>query len=504
MKRYETFELTFSGPEPEGSQALADIQAKFSCGDETWNVKGFYDGNGTYKVRFLPQKEGHYTWAVSGVVNASGEEDCTVSETAHGMVQAEGTHFVYQDGTKYLPFGTTIYALAHQSEELIEQTLNTLSTAPFNKVRHCIFPKHYDYNHNEPQFYPFEKDADGKWDVHRPCFAYWAHFEKILNRLGEMGIETDLILFHPYDRWGFSKMSMEENKVYLDYALRRLAAIPYIWWSMANEYDLMFHLSENDWFEIEDTIVKNDPYGHLLSNHNCIKFYDFSRPAITHVCVQTIAFYKAAEWMDRYQKPVVYDEFCYEGDIQHEWGNISAFEMTNRFWKACSVGAYATHGETFFSEDEILWWARGGVLKGESPKRIAFLKDLLYSLPSPVEPWNEPRKLEPGQEEEPVNAAENPFIHLFNSVTDENAECIKMKGDNFNGHCGDDAFLKYFSGHQPSISSINLPENASYRIDVIDVWNMTRETLIEKASGYTDMKLPGKEGIAVLAVKITE
>ena len=37
----------------------------------------------------------------------------------HGMVKAVDTHFEYEDGTYYYPFGTTIYALAHQSEELI-------------------------------------------------------------------------------------------------------------------------------------------------------------------------------------------------------------------------------------------------------------------------------------------------------------------------------------------------------------------------------------------------
>lgn len=44
----------------------------------------------------------------------------------------------------------------------------------------------------KPQFFPFEKNAEGKWDVHRPCMDYWEHFEKILVRLGDMGIETDL------------------------------------------------------------------------------------------------------------------------------------------------------------------------------------------------------------------------------------------------------------------------------------------------------------------------
>lgn len=89
--------------------------------------------------------------------------------------------------------------------------METLSTAPFNKVRHCVFPKHYDYNHNDPELYAFEKDADGKWDVNRPCFAFWEHLEKQIFALADMGIQSDLILFHPYDKWGFSHMTMEEK-----------------------------------------------------------------------------------------------------------------------------------------------------------------------------------------------------------------------------------------------------------------------------------------------------
>lgn len=242
MYQYEMFELSLTGEPPQGSQALFTFQTVFQLDGEEKTVKGFYAGSNTYKVRFLPKKTGRYSWKTESIIPlegpVAGEEECLPARTGrHGMVKTEGLHFVYEDGTKYLPFGTTIYALAHQSEEIIEQTMHTLEHAPFNKVRHCIFPKHYRYNHNEPQFFPFEKNAEGKWDVHRPCMDYWEHFEKILVRLGDMGIETDLILFHPYDRWGFSIMSMEEWKIHLDYLLRRLSAYPFIWWSLANEYD---------------------------------------------------------------------------------------------------------------------------------------------------------------------------------------------------------------------------------------------------------------------------
>lgn len=36
--------------------------------------------------------------------------------------------------------------------------------------------------------------------------------------------------------------------------------------------------------------------------------------------------------MKRYGKPVIYDEMGYEGNLQQNWGNLSAFEVVNRFW----------------------------------------------------------------------------------------------------------------------------------------------------------------------------
>src|SRR5262249_21806028 len=40
-------------------------------------------------------------------------------------------------------------------------------------------------------------------------------------------------------------------------------------------------------------------------------------------------------------------------------------------------GGYAGHGETFAHKDDLLWWAKGGNLRGESWRRIGFLRDLI-------------------------------------------------------------------------------------------------------------------------------
>lgn len=502
MKQHQMFSLTFEAPEPE-NHVDVQLQAVFRWREadgaaRSQTVRGFYAG-GKYEVRFLPQVPGEYQWSITGCVSGEGTTPCApAGQTDHGVVRTQGTAFVHEDGTPFLPFGTTVYALAHQEESLIAQTLDTLKDAPFNKVRLCVFPKHYDYNHNEPELFPFEKDPQGKWDVKKPCFAFWNHFEAVLNALAALGIQSDVILFHPYDRWGFSTLTQEECLVYLDYTLRRLSAMPSIWWSLANEFDLMFGRTMEDWQIFEAFVAQNDPYQHLLSNHNCFGFYDFTRAAITHCSMQTTQVESAGKWLVQYGKPLVYDECCYEGDLPFAWGNISAFEMVNRFWIACVQGAYATHGEVYLSEEEVLWWAKGGTLKGQSPQRIAFLRGILESLPCQPQPW-EMDTLEDLPPEFQKAIRSGVFAAATQTMKEAQRESNFVKEADYRSRCGDEIFLQYLARHCSRVLTWKLPTEKNYRIDVIDVWEMTRQTVLENASGKVRIPLPGKEGIAVIA-----
>ncbi|MBR4224279.1 MAG: DUF5060 domain-containing protein, partial [Oscillospiraceae bacterium] len=333
-------ELVFHGDAPKGSYAQADIRVVFTHDGSSTETDGFYAGDGVYKVRFLPEHSGEYEYVVTGEISASGSFIAEPHDDAHhGIVRAEGTHLRYTDGTLCVPFGTTVYALLHQPDELIEETLESLRRSPFDKIRLCVFPKDYDYNKNDPDYYPFERTADG-WDVHRPDFRFWDRAERYLERLFDMGYQVDLILFHPYDRWGFSKFGHEDDLVYLDYLLRRLSAYPNIWWSMANEYDLCFDKTLDDWYDIESFIASRDIYHHLLSDHHCIVPWDHAREHTTHASLQTSRFERIAEYRRRWSKPVLIDECCYEGDLPHMWGSITGQEMTARFWKTITQGGY--------------------------------------------------------------------------------------------------------------------------------------------------------------------
>ena len=76
MKLYETFELEFAGEKLSENWASVDVTAVFTSGNTKVTTRGFYAGDGIYKVRFLPEKTGIYTWKVTGCVEGEGEENC--------------------------------------------------------------------------------------------------------------------------------------------------------------------------------------------------------------------------------------------------------------------------------------------------------------------------------------------------------------------------------------------------------------------------------------------
>lgn len=501
MKQYEMFELRFNGKEPEGSYVEVEVMAEFEKDGKKECVKGFYAGKGEYVIRFYPSEVGTYRYRVTGMAEISGEEICEpADEMRHGMVRAEGIHFKYDDGKWYYPFGTTVYALLHQTDELIDQTMETLKMEPFNKIRICVFPKYYDYNHNDPEYYAFEQ-KDDKWDVHRPCFEFWNRIEERIQQLDNLGIQCDLILFHPYDKWGFATLSQEQALVYLDYVTRRLSAFPNIWWSLANEYDIMSY-EKKDWEHFAHFICERDPYGHLLSNHHMIKAWDFSNPDTTHICVQTGKLDNIRADINKYKKPMMVDECGYEGNVPMNWGNLSAFELVNRFWKVCLQGAYCTHGETFENEEELLWWSKGGRLIGRSPQRIAFLKEIVDSMPGPLEDDVHVMSIEEVRElkkNPPAEFAKSGMYQSLLNTDDEQVIALAALGAGFTAHVGTEVYMKYYERQCTCKGTLDLPESGLYDVEIIDVWEMSRTKVMEHVNGHIQISLPGKEGIAILA-----
>jgi len=500
VEQWGVFEVRFGGPSTGNPFLDIHLAAEFVQGHRKVEVSGFYDGNGEYCIRYMPDAPGPWTYTTtSNAPELNGKTGALTVVPAnkknHGPVQvAHRFHFAHADGTPYFPFGTTCYSLGFIGEPFEQQTFDGLDAAGFNKVRLCLLPK--PLGRLQPVAMPFERIAgspvsdpnplsDGemsvqRFDTARFNPAYFRHFEQVVQKLNALGIQADVILFHPYDAWGFGSMTAASDDCYLRYAVARLAAYGNVWWSIANEFDLVKSKTLADWDRYFRIVSECDPSSHLRSIHHSREHYDNSKPLVTHASLQEYDFEKSALYRSSWGKPIIYDEIQYEGNFARRWGNLSPEEMTRRFWLAVVHGAYASHGETFSTLADEPVWSDAGKLRGSSAPRIRFLRELVQRITK-------------------VGLTE--YDNAYYASAGKEGEL----------------YLYYFDYHCPGEYEFPLPAGARFRASLIDPFQMTVKRLAgtftgragigapsqsedagEWASSTSRLQLPGRPYMAVL------
>ena len=398
VERWGRFELRITSATIYENPFLdVGIRARFvHNGNEHW-VDGFYDGDQSWVVRYMPDQLGEYTFTTSSDDQEfDGRTGSFVAVEPgpgnHGPVRVSGReHFSYADGTPYFALGTTIYAWFYRPEEIRRQTLASLEKHGFTKARMLVFPKHIKGLEGvnlsyDPPGYPYDGEPNA-FDFSRFLPEYFQEYERRIDELSAIGVQADVILFHQYDSgmWGLDQLNDDEALHYLRYMLARLGSFRNVWWSLANEYNILQRSRWRDWDAIGTYLMENDPYGHLRSIHN----WTFApiypdRAWMTHVCYQNPNTYQLLMDLKRsYGKPVVNDEYEYEGDVPYNWGNSSAELTLHRHWLTAMAGGYGTHGECYVIDGNIrdIFWTYGGTIIGKSAPRLAFLRQVMESIP---------------------------------------------------------------------------------------------------------------------------
>jgi Domain of unknown function (DUF5060)/Protein of unknown function (DUF4038)/Domain of unknown function (DUF5605) len=481
VEQWGLFEIPLAGPAAGNPYKDVTLTARFTMAHRTVQVTGFYDGEGTYRVRFMPDAPGRWSYETQSsaheLAGHAGEFVCTAPTTPgnHGPVgTAHQFHFQHADGTAYFPFGTTTYAYLFAAEESAKASLSGMQAAHFNKSRVCVLPKPLG---SGPQILPFPNSgagANGRGgtnDLTRFNPAYFHILEQRLMDMQRAGVQADLILFHPYDAWGYKAMGAEADDFYLRYAIARLSAYRNVWWSIANEYDLIRTRTMSDWDRLFRITQTEDPYGHLRSIHHSRVIYDHSKPWCTHASLQSYDFEKSAERRLAWNKPIVYDEIQYEGDVDRRWGNLSAEEMTRRFWLATIHGVYATHGEVFGTTDDDPnpqpTWSDAGQLRGESGPRLAFLRALMERITK-------------------VGLTEYEGAYYLSAGTPN------------------ELYLYYLDYHRPARYDFPLPTTANFSATLIDPFAMTATPVPGSFTGKSRLTLSSKPYHAVLFQKTSD
>lgn len=479
VERWGVYETSYTACVSDDCNPFAQTISATFVGPDTLRVEGYYDGDDRWKVRFMPTSEGMWTYTIhSGIAALNGLQGTLLcvapAEGNHGPVQVDSTglNFCYADGSRYYPIGTTSYDWMHASSNpsvstadagltMQQQTLLSLGETGFTKIRSLLLPQNFNRDYPEPEQYPFVRTAEG-WDWTRLNPRYFDHVEECTRALMSLGIEQDLILFHPYDggRWGFSAMPVEAGELLCRYVGARMSSMRNVWWSLANEYDLIKEQTPASWSAWTDAILAADPYHHLISIHSyTAQYYSYWDERYTHCSIQDQApvedFGRAATVRNIYRKPVVFDEVLYEGDMQVRWGCLSGEEMLHRFYQALIAGTYCTHSECYQFGDpssfRYNFLAVGGKFSGSMWARTKFLKSLLDDMPMPMyladSSWD------------PRTSACGPgyyMVYMGREVHDQWIFDLPLR-----------------NGRTPAYPRIE--EGEQYEVEIIDTWNMTIE-----------------------------
>ena len=234
-----------------------------------------------------------------------------------------------------------------------------------------MFPKDYPFNTNEPLHWVFEPGSDGKPDFDRPNPVAFRHFETQIARLRDLGIEADVIIFHPYDRWGYCDMSAEQDFRYVAYLAARLGAYRNVWWSLANEYDFLLDTKPMaQWDRYFHILQENDPNDHLRSIHNgdVKKNYDHTKPWVSHVCIQNWGRQEDSGLARRFRQADHQRRARNTKAISGRPGAISALRNSSTaFGRPCCAVAMPAMGETYAHPEDIIWWGQWAVSSTAKP-----------------------------------------------------------------------------------------------------------------------------------------
>ena len=101
MEKWDVLEVTVEGHSDKNPFVDYEIQGIFTGKHETVTVDGFYDGEGVYKVRYMPSFVELYTFevtgsAIDGEVLTGKFQVTPASEENHGPIRVANTYHFAQ------------------------------------------------------------------------------------------------------------------------------------------------------------------------------------------------------------------------------------------------------------------------------------------------------------------------------------------------------------------------------------------------------------------------
>jgi hypothetical protein len=380
--RWEPHDYGFPSPARPANPFLISFAATVKGpGGLEYKTPGFYDGNGIWKVRVTPTREGE--WSVlshSSVEDLDGREYYSVcvantNPAVHGGLLVDRQHphhFVCEDGTRHFLMGYEcdwLWALDMGKPFLntLEPFLDKLAASGFNHIILNAYAHDTGWRKGNTGADDFGPPPLYAWagsneqpDHTRFNLAYWRHYDRVIQALWQRGM-TAHIMIKVYNKMvNWPAKGSAEDDLYFRWLIARYAAYPNVVWDFSkeahNEKDLAYKLGRFRFLR------ENDPYHRLITNHDDDAAYesgaydgllDFRSDQQHNKWHQTILAQR-----QRHQWPAVNVEFGYEhgpGGLADYTYNVvqTPEEVCRRAWEIYMAGGYGAYYYTYTAWDVI-------------------------------------------------------------------------------------------------------------------------------------------------------
>jgi len=253
----------------------------------SFTTPGFFDGNGTWKIRIAPTALG--SWSVttkSDLPELNGKSvtfTCVknTNRNIHGVLRVDKEHphhFIFDDGTRFFMQAYEydwLWALDFGNPDVptVNKTLDLLVKYGFNYV--ILNTYAYDTgwrkgktgadDYGPSEHFPWAGSNDAP-DHSRMNLDYWQHYDRVISAMMERGIQAHILIkvYNKAVKW--PEKGSPEEKLFFNWLMARYAAYPNIIWDFSkeahNEKDLVY---KQDWLKY---IRATDPYHHLVTVHD--------------------------------------------------------------------------------------------------------------------------------------------------------------------------------------------------------------------------------------------
>jgi len=448
VERWDTFEIELAGSRTYDNPFFeVELTGRFTHAHsgKSITVNGFYDGDATWRLRFMPTEPGIWHYATSsadpGLNGKGGQITCVEPEKPYlrGPVSTRGHHFFHADGTPRLLLSTRL-SCHWSSPDVWQEAIEYLKEHRINRVLFIMGGVHGTVS----QLYGETPEGEAP-DFWRYDLEKFRAIDTFIDTLRRADVLASPYFYYFNDRMQRG-MTPQQDRAYLRYGMARFGAYGNVLPVLSNEVDQKFtdrrgqyDLASHTWAnEMGNYLKELAVFGQAVTVHNPMEtelatnpgFYsllqDWPFPWTDYMLrqAQLAALSTAPELSDdipeqkepiynrrgyarhnqllidlrRFGIPVVNEEPGYEMEGRtafpkstevnlRPWNSQTADTLIPTFWTAIAAGGYVMWGNyaTYWVDDPL-----PGIKKSATPRHLRILHDFITAIPYyEMEPANE-------------------------------------------------------------------------------------------------------------------